>query len=250
MSDIYEHKARKYEYKYLKLKKKYIGEGGLFNFLNSDKTIKGMPLYKLNNTAINEQNILQILKKLKDGIINTIIPLYNKGYILGNIDFTNISLDYYNNIYFNNQVKYYYKDKDKVQQFKKENNYPFLLHHFYDINQNKVTKQYLINFYNDYQSDYKPQHLIFQNLDDKEEYNLDEIYDKYILPIAKNIDILALSLFISYILELATKSSKDNKYNETYILAKTLYVDAYFNKINGASDLSERLQIIINSIPK
>jgi hypothetical protein len=31
MNDIYEHKARKYEYKFLKLKKQYIGEGGKIN---------------------------------------------------------------------------------------------------------------------------------------------------------------------------------------------------------------------------
>jgi hypothetical protein len=31
MSDIFEHKANKYKYKYLKLKKEYIGEGGVYN---------------------------------------------------------------------------------------------------------------------------------------------------------------------------------------------------------------------------
>jgi hypothetical protein len=46
MSDIYEQKARKYKYKYLKLKQEYFGEGGgiLEGGNLNDKCIEVLPL--------------------------------------------------------------------------------------------------------------------------------------------------------------------------------------------------------------
>ena len=93
---IYEHKAKKYKYKYLKLKREYIAEGGwrgIFDYFKKEKT-------KLNDNSINEQNIKVFLKKLKNSIKSNIIPLYDKGFILGNINLENISLDSNINVYF------------------------------------------------------------------------------------------------------------------------------------------------------
>ena len=154
MNDIYEHKAKKYKYKYLKLKNKYIAEGGMLGMLgmlgmfNWRKIIKT----KLNDNDINEQNIKKFLEKLKKSIDSNIIPLYDNGYILGNINLENISLDSDKNVYFDNQKKYLYTNKDKVIQIKNENvlyYYPFLLHNFFEIGKdiNFVSKKWLIDFF-------------------------------------------------------------------------------------------------------
>ena len=99
MNDIYEHKAKKYKYKYLKLKREYIAEGGRPSYFKT----------KLNDNDINEQKIKKFLEKLKKSIDSNITPLYDKGYILGNINLQNISLDYFKNVYFDNQNIYHYK---------------------------------------------------------------------------------------------------------------------------------------------
>ena len=47
-----------------------------------------------------------------------------------------------------------------------------------------------------------------------------------------------------------TYKLKDIKYNDTKELVNKLCIDAEYNKINGPEDLSNRLQKIIDSIPK
>jgi hypothetical protein len=68
MNDIYEHKAKKYKYKYLKLKNEYIGEGG-----NMDYGLYGFYSYygnrlnkRINNTKFYEKNYVHELPLNKD----------------------------------------------------------------------------------------------------------------------------------------------------------------------------------------
>ena len=210
---------------------------------------------KLNDNDINEQNIKKFLEKLKKSIDSNIIPLYDNGYILGNINLENISLDYFKNVYFDNQKKYHYTNKDKVIQIKNENvlyYYPFLLHNFLEIDKdiNFVSKKWLIDIFTN-KIHFNILYIeIFKNLDDKEIYKLDTIYDTYILPIVRNIDIYELSKFINNIFYIVNGSKKKflKISNDTYYLINTLTSDALLNKINGPRELSIRLQAIIDSI--
>ena len=157
------------------------------------------------------------------------------------------------NVYFDNQKKYHYTNKDKVIQIKNENvlyYYPFLLHYFLEIDKTSVTKQWLIDFFNDKKSIIEPHKIIFYKLTDKDEYKLDTIYGTYILPIVRNIDIYGLGMFINNIFYIVDSNKKKfiNISDTTYILIDMLTVDILFNKINGPRELSDRLQAIIDSI--
>jgi hypothetical protein len=210
----------------------------------------------LDDNDINENNIKQILQNLKNGIDEFITKLYGKdgedgvdGYILGDIKMENMTLDN-NKVYFINYSKMHkYKDKNQVEKFAKESNYPYILKRFFEIKEKNVNKEFLINFFNDNKIT-NPKDYIFGILKDKEEYNTNEIYEKYILPIARNIDIYALSMFINSILDKNNFIIGQKKSEITDELARSLYIDAIYNKIDGPRILSERLQQIINSIDK
>jgi hypothetical protein len=95
----------------------------------------------------------------------------------------------------------------------------------------------------------------FKNLDDNKLYSLQYIYEKCLIPVAKNIDIYALSLFIhelfyGILYHKYIKFQLANKFVEqhTNILVKQLFEDALYNKIAGPKDLSARLTDIIYSI--
>ena len=250
MNDIYEQKARKYKYKYLKLKNEYIAEGGMFGMFNWGKKIKT----KLNDNDINEQNIKKFLEKLKKSIDSNIIPLYDNGYILGNINLENISLDSDKNVYFDNQNKYLYTNENKVRENKKQNNYPFLLHYFLEIDKTFANKKWLIDFFtnhnleNNYPFLINPHLIKFSTLNDIDQYKLSIIYRNFILPIVKNIDIYGLSMFIYNIFFTNKIKKLKNISNNTYTLIDKLCIDALFNNIDGPRQLSIRLQEIIDSI--
>jgi hypothetical protein len=95
----------------------------------------------------------------------------------------------------------------------------------------------------------------FKNLDDNKLYSLQYIYEKCLEPVARNIDIYALSLFIhelfyGILYHKFIKFQLANKFVEqhTNILVKQLFEDALYNKIDGPLDLSARLTNIIDSI--
>jgi hypothetical protein len=77
------------------------------------------------------------------------------------------------------------------------------------------------------------------------DHKIDEIYNEYIFKIAKNSDIYALSMFIVNIL----KITSDDIHKITLEKTKLLEEDAKSNTINGPTELSEKLQEIIDSIP-
>jgi hypothetical protein len=92
---------------------------------------------------------------------------------------------------------------------------------------------------------------LFEKLNDNVVYDINSIYINYILPIAKNADIYALSwsiyeIFFGILFKniLAYKIVNENTNN----LVKNLLNDALYNTINGPNDLSKRLDQIINSI--
>ena len=105
MNDIYEQKARKYKYKYLKLKKntEYIGEGGMFgkffnffgNKANTDAeakavkaTIDGIKAVSEVATSKNKEHedFKEKMQNLKTAIEDKIREIYDKNQILGNIN--------------------------------------------------------------------------------------------------------------------------------------------------------------------
>jgi len=102
MNDIYEYKAEKYKYKYLKLKREYYGEGGLKGrkTINKIRNSLGAELLPIDNTnkeidhtkpASDEQKIFkQKLQILKKSIENDIVPLYKNNEIRGNINYYSI----------------------------------------------------------------------------------------------------------------------------------------------------------------
>jgi hypothetical protein len=66
------------------------------------KAIPGTPFSKLFRKSINNNNIKEILKSLKEGIEKLITNLYNTNYIIKDINKDNITLNLNNNIYFIN----------------------------------------------------------------------------------------------------------------------------------------------------
>jgi hypothetical protein len=70
MNDLYEHKAKKYKYKYLKLKAEYIGEGGVrifsrlpgYNYLNEKKP----EMLKLQSRINREKTLKENIEKEKE----------------------------------------------------------------------------------------------------------------------------------------------------------------------------------------
>jgi hypothetical protein len=88
MSDIYEQKAKKYKYKYLKLKQEYIGEGGsesLSQLLELNEIKKSINnneyeyhLCKIDNEVNNEIDINNLENNLKKVTVDEIKNIINK----------------------------------------------------------------------------------------------------------------------------------------------------------------------------
>jgi hypothetical protein len=214
----------------------------------------GISFDRLGYDDINDNNIKDILISLREGIINFITNIFEEEYILGDINFENMTLKD-NKVYFINYGKMHkYTDKDQIKKFADGDNYPYILKRFFKIKENEVNKEYLINFFNDNKVS-NPKEYIFSYLNEKTQYNIDEIYEKYIFSIAKNSDIYALSVFINSIFDKTlfnvgkTKKKNTDDTNNTDDLVKNLHVDAIFNKIENYDDLSNRLQQIIDSLP-
>ena len=94
-------------------------------------------------------------------------------------------------------------------------------------------------------------YMIFFELIDDKEHDLDYFYNKCIEPIAKNIDIYALILFIYQLFFKIFDSTTFNRElinDNTIFILKELLKMALYNKINDPKELIIYLDGIINSI--
>ena len=79
-------------------------------------------------------NINNILTSIQKFIDNILIPLYDKGYVFGNIKKENMTLDNDNNIYFIEKTKIHeYDEAYEIREFANEDNYPSILRYFTQI---------------------------------------------------------------------------------------------------------------------
>ena len=90
----------------------------------------------------------------------------------------------------------------------------------------------------------------FQSLEDNKEYPLIDFYNICIEPIIKNIDIYALSLFIHQLFFSIWFKTFNSKYiNEvTYKVVNALLINAFYNNIDGPTELIIYLDGIIDSL--
>jgi hypothetical protein len=214
-------------------------------------TYTGIPFNEMKKEDINDQNIIQILKNLKEGIDNFIKPLYNAGYVLGDIKMENMTCKD-NKIYFINYSKMHkYEDKYDVKKFAKGDNYSYILPLFFKIseddNKENVDKEFLMRTFNNGDID-NPQSIIFNDLIKDTMYSINDIYQNYIMPIAINSDIYALSMFIHSIFAEDFFAIGLVIRKITNEILQKLHKEAISNQIYGPIDLSNRLQQIIDSI--
>jgi hypothetical protein len=239
---------------------------------------------------INNNNIKQILQSLKDGIINFITKIYDDGYVLC-IDKEKMSLKD-NKIYYNYDNMYEYDRIHEIKSHVTEEYYPYILKHFDEIIEKKVTKKQLIDLllskhekhlvqyinemtnikytfapldsinekvilyydefsliYNNKNNEYKKNvSRVFSSLNENDdEHDINQIYETYISPIAKNSDIYALCNLI-WDIYVNQNSSLNQLNNKTLHLIIDLKSDALYNLIDGPRDLSTKLDKIIKSL--
>jgi hypothetical protein len=226
------------------------------------KTI-GKPL-EISRFIHNDSDIKQILESLKESIINFIAPLYDKGYVLC-IDKERIFLKN-NKVYYNYNYIYKYDNTYNNNLYVMDGYYPYIIKHFNEINEEKITKNQLIDLllskYKNYEDSKYPNFTkniniekytnfvnnIFSSLQDGEyEYDINEIFETYILPIAKNSDIYALCNLISDIC-INHNELFDQLNEKTFKLIVYLNLNAYNNLIDGPRELSTKLDEIIQSL--
>ena len=202
----------------------------------------GTSFDKLNKNDINNQNIKQILQSLKDSIDTFITDLYEKKYIIGDIKPENMTCDLTNNkVYYHTQNNEYYLYKHKDIRRELGNNPP-VLDYLKNHNVKSITKKDLIEYLNNYYPSIQSylNNLFSYLTDDNKEYDMNKIISR----IAKNSDIYALTQIIKYIywnfnIQRTTVIEK---------LINSLRISANENSINGPSELSKRLDEIINSL--
>jgi hypothetical protein len=247
MNDIYEHKAKKYKYKYLKLKNELEG-GEWYDFFKYEKTI------------IKE--IIKELNKLNQRIITTVIPNYKNCKIFGSLEVINSQHFYPINDFIQLNARIQTVQKNDTNTTKK---FPEILIYYFNISNisgtwTKEQKKFknvkfqfidLKNLEKKFPNEKYPYYkdlIDILNQDDRlkdvrhiksdqvEEWNkrpiqysFEEFYEKYILPIAKNIDIYLIVMTIKELFDRYRKQL--NKYKEIYTLVDNLVNHAYYNKM-------------------
>ena len=200
MNDIYEHKAKKYKYKYLKLKNEL--EGGMFN--NKEK----------------KEKTVKILEKTIKDVIKEITPRFNNNQFLG--------LTYSENGYAiktNNRSFTYNNIKDIKEMMNKYDRgvyefYPPIIKYF---------DCYVKEEYDEYEIQNKiNKHTYYNNLLKIKHTDNETSIFEIITPIIKNLDIYMIIMFIKKLFYYRVYSIFDKKTNE---LVKKLENDAYENKI-------------------
>ena len=214
MNDIYEHKAKKYKYKYLKLKNELEG-GGLFD--NKEKT---------------KEKTVKILEKTIKDVIKEITPRFNNNQFLG--------LTYSENGYAikTNTISFTYNNIEDIKKMMEK--YDKGVYEFYP----PIIKYfdcYVKEEYNEYEIQNKiNKHTYYNNLlkikHTDNETNIFEI----ITPIIKNLDIYMIIMFIKKLFYYRVYSIFDKKTNE---LVKKLENDAYENKIVYPSPKPPKLEL-------
>jgi hypothetical protein len=273
MSDIYEQKARKYKYKYLKLKQKYFGEGGMsFNMFKSSQSeddkvneikdkLKNM--ITLNNSRIKEkyekfcytvENIAEATTKIRSNlperqgfIYGTLNDNGTEHYCHANMFDIKSITDKFGRTNYPEILKYFFNIKDKWIYDHYKNKYNDATFTFDDLQ--KLTK-HLAKYphYNKLITLLNNDPKLQQTTNFRDHYNLKDFYKTYIRLIVKNLDIYLIVMLIN---DLFTKSNlKDKKYENTLNLVKNLVYAAESNEINGPDHLSTEIQKIIDSIPQ
>ena len=251
------------------------------------KIIDNSKIDSIKLESCNEEDIKRILKNLKTSIEDLITKLYDNNFIHGDLKSPNITLDKNYNVYFIDfgfMKKYdnlYY-----INGYSQNENYPNILKTFFSIfpittipnkksifiNSDKITKFNLINQLNINKSRFKnviePRLLkytelvyidysfFFHSLEDNTEYSPQQIYDMCIEPIAKNIDIYALSLFIYQLFFniFAGQSSfnlqiiDNEKMIKINAIIKMLLINVFYNNIDGPEELIIYLKAIIDTL--
>jgi hypothetical protein len=241
----------------------------------------GKSFDKIMKSEIDMSRLIIILQSLNEGIDKFIKQLYNKTYLHGDLKLKNITLKD-NRVYFIDFGSMHkYKNYEDNYMFSMNYNYPIILKSFYNIkemkkeknileinknelitsmknefnkiiNDNELIYNLLLSFFkypetiNQYIESYL--NILFENISNEYQlYSIDSIYENYILPIAKNCDIYALSVFIYEIFygHILGKTLVNRK---TKKLVLSLYHDALYNQIDGPGELSKRLENIIKSI--
>jgi tRNA A-37 threonylcarbamoyl transferase component Bud32 len=220
--------------------------------------------FKDHNLGIfNNEKIITILTNLKESIGDLIQKLYDDESIHGDIKSDNMTLDDNLNVYFIDfGLMTKYTNEKQIRNQSLNYHYPKILNIFLNYN-NKMTKIELIkHFKNEYLKIQSLKYLNFKVdfsrffesidkkipiLEDDKEYLKDNIYKYYIEPIAKNIDINSLSLFI-YELIFSFNPNNINNFNNVKQILKTLIINALYNNIDGPQELIIYLDGIINTI--
>jgi hypothetical protein len=127
----------------------------IWNDNNNDKYIyiinSKFPDTKLFTEKIQDKtfNIKNFLLSIQNFINNIIIPLYDNGYVFGNIKKENMTLDNDNNIYFIEKTKIHEYDKPyEIREFANKDNYPSILRYFTQIKINYDKNIFKLDFRN------------------------------------------------------------------------------------------------------
>ena len=262
--------------------------GTSFDKLNNykDNSIDNSKINSIKLESCTKENIIQILKNLKISIEDLITKIYDNNLIHGDLKSPNITLDNKYNVYFIDfGFMKEYKSIQHIDSYSINENYPNILKTFFSIfpitiipnqkpffsNQRPITKFNLINQLNinksRFQNFIEPRLLqytelfnidyncFFNLLEDNTEYSPQQIYDNCIKPIAKNIDIYALSLFIYQLFFNIFKGQ--SSFNLQYIndnmniinaILKMFLINALYNNIDGPEELIFYLEGIIQSL--
>jgi hypothetical protein len=250
----------------------------------------GKSFDKINLNQFNKDQIITILINLKASIKDLIVKLYDDGSIHGDIKLGNMTLDLDNNYKVSFiDFGFVTKINEIINIRKISGNHQYFdiilifmkiidrLLPFFDINNmtslDLITKIKLINrqmtkyelielINNNPKNGTILPHLLkhaqlsninysnfFKSIDDKPHYLID-FYTLCIVPIIKNIDIYALSLFIHQLFYKIWFETFNSNYinQDTQIKLSELLRDALYNNINGPYELIIYLDAIINSL--
>ena len=239
----------------------------------------------LNSNNFNNNQIITILENLKESIGDLIQKLYIDESIHGDIKFDNMTLDEKLKVYFIDfGFMQKYTDEVNLEKICINHQYPDILYIFFMIKKlfknnkilyyyyyynNKISKSNLIKLLKYYKnsSKYSIQSILlnkiklykidyscfFHSLEDNTKYSLEDFYTKCIKPIAKNIDIYALSLYIYILFDNIYSDINTFKYDfdknpNTLNILKELLINALYNNIDGPEELIIYIDAIINSI--
>jgi hypothetical protein len=265
-------KARKYKYKYLKLKEEYFGEGGgMFDFLKNEKTIIPEINKELEYILPRIVDIKKIYEENCEKKFWHKSDIKKKGQVFGALyrKFSICHTEMYDikTFIMNNYslmkdykypkiVKYFFNMSGKWKmklEYNHAQNYENQLKHnitYEDDNFNLYDLKTLKKKF--------PKHIYpyYENLIKEIENNgtlqmhatisLQQFYEVHIKPIVKNLDIY---LIVMYIKKLFTKykNKLKDKYPKIYTLVDDLVLKALYNEINSPLYLLKQI-IEINRI--